>query len=174
MISLDRCMVKSRILSVGLLSLGLSVTGSDQSERPEYLRQTRGVNDPADLDKWRLHEYRGNLRPYPVAPPGTPNPEGGLSQFGGSGGTGRSQVPTFGVPFADFAVERAAIAAAAFSGCRGAQSDRRALPAGLREQPEYYDVARQATANWTGVEDSARVWHMGGLCGAIAGEDSRQ
>ena len=50
----------------------------------QFLKQSRGVGQPADMDEWRAHEERSGLKPYPAAPPGTPNPKGGLPQFGGS------------------------------------------------------------------------------------------
>lgn len=48
-----------------------------------FLGQARGVNHPKDLDQWRKQDQINGLKPYPKAPPGTPNPEGGLWQFGG-------------------------------------------------------------------------------------------
>jgi cytochrome c peroxidase len=67
----------------------------------DYLRQSRGVNDPNDLDEWRKHEERSGLKPYPPAAPGAPNPAGGLSQFGGSGRTSFSG-PDLPSTFAEF------------------------------------------------------------------------
>ncbi|HEY8142413.1 MAG TPA: hypothetical protein VIG06_07070 [Kofleriaceae bacterium] len=66
-----------------------------------FLRQSRGFKHPDDIDKWRAGEERGGLKPYPAAPPGKPNPPGGLWQFGGSGGSsyGSVELP---VPFAEW------------------------------------------------------------------------
>src|SRR5450432_3279446 len=69
-------------------------TGSDG-----FLRQSRGANDPTDIDEWRKGEVRGPLKPYPNAPPGSPNPGGGLAQYGG-GGSSSFAGPDLGMPFA--------------------------------------------------------------------------
>jgi hypothetical protein len=66
-----------------------------------YLRQSRGANDPNDLDSWRKHEDRGGLSAYPPARPGDPNPPGGLWQFGG-GSASSFAGPDLGMPFAAF------------------------------------------------------------------------
>lgn len=65
------------------------------------LRQSRGANDPADVDAWRAQEDRGGLEPYPPAPPGTPNPPGGTYRFGGSYRTSFGSVD-LGEPFVTF------------------------------------------------------------------------
>jgi cytochrome c peroxidase len=57
------------------------------ADEDTFLKQSRGVNHPKDIDEWRREEKRSGLRPYPNAPAGTPNPAGGLPQFGGSGST---------------------------------------------------------------------------------------
>jgi hypothetical protein len=64
-----------------------------------FLLQSRGYAHPADIDAWRKGEDRGGLKPYPAAPPGAPNPAGGLFQFGGSGASSFSG-PDLGMPFA--------------------------------------------------------------------------
>lgn len=68
-----------------------------------YLRQSRGGAHPPDIDRWRQGEERRGLKPYPKAPPGTPNPPGGLPQFGGAGETsfGSPDLPG-GIPFAEW------------------------------------------------------------------------
>ena len=66
-----------------------------------YLRQSRGVNDPNDLDEWRSHEDRGGLGAYTIVKPGTPNPPGELWRLGGSGATSFAS-PDLGQPFANF------------------------------------------------------------------------
>jgi hypothetical protein len=66
-----------------------------------FLEQSRGANHPADIDAWRRQEQLDGLKPYPPAPPGVPNPPGGLFQFGGSGATSFGS-PDLGVPFADW------------------------------------------------------------------------
>jgi hypothetical protein len=66
-----------------------------------FLHQSRGQNHPNDIDEWRKGEDRGGLKPYPPAPPGTPNPKGGLGQFGGSGTTSFGS-PDLGMPFAEW------------------------------------------------------------------------
>jgi hypothetical protein len=65
----------------------------------QVLLQSRGFGYPRDLDEWRRGERRGDLEPYPAAPPGTPNPAGGLSRFGGSGTSSFGSVE-LGMPFA--------------------------------------------------------------------------
>jgi len=65
------------------------------------LRQSPGYGAPRDIDEWRAGEERGGLKPYPAAPPGTPNPAGGLSQFGGGSPTSFGR-PELGMPFAEW------------------------------------------------------------------------
>jgi cytochrome c peroxidase len=65
------------------------------------LRQSPGYGAPRDIDEWREGEERGGLKPYPAAPPGTPNPAGGLSQFGGGSPTSFGR-PELGMPFAEW------------------------------------------------------------------------
>src|SRR5215472_7686682 len=76
----------------------------DQQQRQNkssYLRQSPGANTPTDIDEWRKGENRGGLAPFPAAPPGTPNPPGGLYHFGG-GSTTSFGGPDLGEPFAVF------------------------------------------------------------------------
>ena len=89
-----------RVMLALLLCVSLFLLASAPSEL-NYLRQSRGANDPNDLDEWRKHEDRGGLLAYPAAPPGTPNPPGGLAQFGGSGRTSFAS-PDLAVSFAEF------------------------------------------------------------------------
>lgn len=65
------------------------------------LLQSPGYNHPADIDRWRQGEQRGDLKPYPPAPPGAPNPADGLFQFGGGSATSFGG-PTLGMSFADW------------------------------------------------------------------------
>jgi hypothetical protein len=70
-------------------------------KKDSYLQQSPGANTPKDIDEWRKGENRGGLAPYPAAPPGTPNPAGGLYQFGGGSKTSFSG-PDLGMPFVVF------------------------------------------------------------------------
>jgi cytochrome c peroxidase len=65
------------------------------------LLQSPGHGTPPDIDLWRQQEQRNGLKPYPPAPPGMPNPAGGLLQFGGSGRTSFGSVD-LGMPFAEW------------------------------------------------------------------------
>ena len=65
------------------------------------LHQSPGYGNPSDIDVWRQQEERGGLPAYPSAPPGAPNPPGGLFQFGG-GGRSSFASPDLGMPFADW------------------------------------------------------------------------
>src|SRR6185369_818664 len=71
-------------------------------EEDLFLKQSRGVNGPRDIDEWRKKENRGGLKPYPNAPAGAPNPAGGLPQFGGSGSTSFAGPDLGGEPFSSF------------------------------------------------------------------------
>ncbi len=73
-------------------------------EQAGYLQQEPGKNSPDDLSKWRRGEDRAGLKPYPDAPPATPNPAGGLSQFGGRAGDSFS-TPRLSMPFAAWAAK---------------------------------------------------------------------
>ena len=89
-----------------IVMLGLSVTlagtarGTD-ANGDGFLQQSRGSGHPSDIDEWRKGEDRGGLKPYPAAPPGVPNPPGGLFQFGGSA-TSSFAGPDLGMPFAEW------------------------------------------------------------------------
>jgi cytochrome c peroxidase len=84
-----------------VLALGLGASSARAQEFDTFLKQSRGANHPRDIDEWRKGEKRGGLKPYPNAPAGTPNPEGGLPQFGGSGSTSFGG-PDLGMPFSVF------------------------------------------------------------------------
>jgi cytochrome c peroxidase len=90
----------SRVVFAVLLAIlgGESAAAADTKSRVPLL-QSPGYGQPGDLDEWRRGEQVGPLTPYPPAPPGTPNPTGGLFQFGGSDGTSFGQ-PTLSLPFA--------------------------------------------------------------------------
>ncbi|MBL8952609.1 MAG: cytochrome B6 [Myxococcaceae bacterium] len=64
----------------------------------DFLRQTPGANAPSDLDRWRADEKPEGVKPYPDAPPGTPNPPDGLYRYGGRGRSSYAP-PTLGEPF---------------------------------------------------------------------------
>ena len=91
-----------------VLVLGPWADGRERNANPArsdedlFFKQSHGVNDPHDLDEWRKKENRGGLKPYPNAPAATPNPSGGLPQFGGSGSTSFSGPDLGGEPFASF------------------------------------------------------------------------
>ena len=65
------------------------------------LHQSPGYANPPDLDVWRQQEQRDGLKPYPAAPPGVPNPPGGLFQFGGSGRSSFAS-PDLEIPFSEW------------------------------------------------------------------------
>jgi hypothetical protein len=90
-----------RRLTAALVLVTCLFLSASVPPKGEYLRQSRGVNDPNDIDEWRAHEARGNLKPYPAVLPGTANPPEGLWHFGGSGRSSFSG-PDLGVPFAEF------------------------------------------------------------------------
>ena len=90
-----------RIARCGLLVAGVWLVALSATAADDYLRQSPGAAQPADIDEWRKGEQRGDLKPYPPAPPGTPNPAGGLPQFGGSGATSFGS-PDLGMPFAEW------------------------------------------------------------------------
>ncbi len=96
-----------RVVRVAVLAAVLvcAASGSANPARDDedlFLKQSRGVNNPRDLDEWRKKESRGGLKPYPPAPAGTPNPSGGLPQFGGSGATSFAGPDLGGESFASF------------------------------------------------------------------------
>ena len=86
--------MRTRILFVALLA------GTALAE-PGYLQQSHGAGSPSDIDAWRKKENRNGLKPYPKAPAGTPNPPGGLWQFGG-GSESSFCGPDLGMPFAEW------------------------------------------------------------------------
>jgi cytochrome c peroxidase len=90
-----------RILTIVSALLCLPGAASGQQAEDGFLRQSPGYGHPRDIDEWRKGEERGGLKRYPAAPPGTPNPSGGLSQFGGSGTTSFGS-PDLGMPFAEW------------------------------------------------------------------------
>jgi hypothetical protein len=76
----------SVVLWLAFIGFGLQAHGNPaRIDEDTFLKQSRGVNHPRDIDEWRKKENRNGLKPYPAAPAGTPNPDGGLPQFGGSG-----------------------------------------------------------------------------------------
>lgn len=85
------------VLGFALVACG--VAGVAHATGDAFLKQSRGAGDPDDLDEWRKGAERGGLKPYPSAPPGTPNPPGGVAQFGGGGATSFAG-PDLGMPFA--------------------------------------------------------------------------
>ena len=96
--------VMAVVLSVvifGAFQLVPGLVQEQQQNKAGYLQQSPGVNTPKDIDEWRKGESRGGLAPFPAAPPGTPNPPGGLYHFGGSGTTSFGS-PDLGKPFAVF------------------------------------------------------------------------
>jgi len=90
-------MVRVAVLSVVVAR----IAGAADGDGDGFLLQSPGYGHPADIDVWRQQEQHDGLKPYPSAPPGAPNPGGGLFQFGGSA---RSSFggPDLGVPFADW------------------------------------------------------------------------
>jgi cytochrome c peroxidase len=88
-----------RRIGIGLMLLALT-SGANGAE-DLFLKQSPGANHPKDIDEWRAHEDRSGLKPYPKAPPGTPNPADGLRHYGGGGATSFGG-PDLGMPFATF------------------------------------------------------------------------
>ena len=84
-----------------LVPLAATAPGRAEAGSGRVLQQSPGYNHPPDIDEWRKGEDRGGLKPYPAAPPGTPNPPGGLEQFGGAGATSFGG-PDLGMPFAEW------------------------------------------------------------------------
>src|SRR5262245_46599594 len=106
-------MVRSvSIVTTLLVAVGIAAAHDEDN----YLQQSRGANHPSNIDEWRQAEKRGGPKPHPAAPAGTPNPSGGLPQFGGSGTTSFGG-PDLGMSFAEFKAkmekQRAAIDRAA-------------------------------------------------------------
>jgi len=87
-------------LFAAFVSASLIAQSDDKKKDTDTpLLQSPGVNNPADLDQFRRGEQRGGLPPYPAAPPGTPNPPGGIWRFGGGSASSFSRVE-LGIPFA--------------------------------------------------------------------------
>lgn len=91
-----------QLLPVALF-VGLTLPAAAQ-EQGGYLQQEPGKNSPEDLSEWRRGEDRSGLQPYPDAPPATPNPPGGVSQFGGRS-TDSFSTPRLAIPFAEWAAK---------------------------------------------------------------------
>lgn len=90
------------LMVIALVGLALPADANPGRYEDElFLRQSRGVNHPHDIDEWRKHEHRDGLKPYPPAPAGAPNPSDPLYRYGGSGSTSFSG-PDLGEPFATF------------------------------------------------------------------------
>ena len=92
---------RSLLVLVLLVHTAVVPARAEDTARDGFLRQSPGYGHPRDIDTWRKDEQRGGLKPYPAAPPGRPNPAGGLPQFGGSGATSFGG-PDLGVPFAEW------------------------------------------------------------------------
>src|SRR5579862_1580872 len=106
-----------RFVGCALASALLACVALAADPTPDaFLRQSRGAGHPEDIDAWRQGEQREGLKPYPPAPPGAPNPAGGLFQFGGGGRTSFAG-PDLGMPFTEWQAkmqaQRAAVDAAA-------------------------------------------------------------
>jgi hypothetical protein len=92
----------TRRFSIALLLAAACATGvASAAMTDRFLHRGEGAEAPRDLDVWRGGEGRGGLRPYPSAPPGTPNPAEGLEQFGGGGHSSFGSIE-LGMPFAQF------------------------------------------------------------------------
>jgi hypothetical protein len=93
------------MMKFGIVIWGLAVLLAGAAHAKEasdgYLQQSPGYGNPANIDAWRKGENRGDLKPYPAAPPGVPNPPGGVFQFGGSA-TSSFSGPDLGMPFAEW------------------------------------------------------------------------
>jgi cytochrome c peroxidase len=91
---------------VALLVVASGAAGADGPTPDTFLLQSRGRNHPHDIDEWRQGEQRGDLKPYPPAAPGVPNPAGGLFQFGG-GSSSSFGGPDLGMPFGEWMAKMA-------------------------------------------------------------------
>jgi len=118
-------MTPNRFLAPAIALL-LVTAGSVRGAPDEYLLQSRGKNHPADIDEWRKGEQRGGLKPYPPAPPGTPNPPDALFHYGGSGATSFGG-PDLGMPFAQWMAKMRAQRPAVDQAARAALESRFAL-----------------------------------------------
>jgi cytochrome c peroxidase len=74
-------------LELAILATTAGVISAKTQSDDGFLMQSRGYNHPDDLDRWKTGDQLGGLKPYPSDAPGTPNPAGGLAQFGGRGKT---------------------------------------------------------------------------------------
>jgi cytochrome c peroxidase len=90
-----------RTLSLALLAIAIGGVARADPAGELFLKQSKGKNAPVDLDEWRKHEERAGLRPYPAVPVGTPNPPGGVCQYGGSAASSFCSVD-LNEPFASF------------------------------------------------------------------------
>ncbi len=91
-----------RAWQAGVVITLMASVGARAADPPQgFLLQSPGNNQPHDIDEWRKDEQRGSLKPYPAAPPGTTNPAGGLSQFGGSASSSFGS-PDLGMPFVEW------------------------------------------------------------------------
>jgi cytochrome c peroxidase len=95
----SRCFPLSLICVVFLIAHAPGGRAADQDDN--FLKQSPGANNPKDINEWRKGERLDGLKPYPVVTPGTPNPPGGMMQFGGSVDSSFSG-PDLNVPFAIF------------------------------------------------------------------------
>src|SRR5262249_11494059 len=91
----------NRRLVLAALLVACAASRADAVVPEGFLRQSKGVNNPNDIDEWRKGEDRGGLKPYPAGPPGAKNPGGGLTQFGG-GSPSSYGSPDLGMPFAEW------------------------------------------------------------------------
>ena len=64
------------------LALATSAVSAARAGEQAPLLQSPGYANPDDIDRWREGERRGDLEPYPAAPPGTPNPPQPLYEDG--------------------------------------------------------------------------------------------
>ena len=84
------------------LALCVALVCAPAQAAEPYLQQSPGVNNPADVPAWRQRALTAkDLLPYPKAAAGTPNPRGGMAQFGGAGASSYSG-PDLAMPFADW------------------------------------------------------------------------
>jgi hypothetical protein len=93
--------VSRKLPTVLLLATACATGVASAAIDDRFLHQSHGANDPRDLVEWRKGVERGGLKACPPAPPGTPNPAGGVAQFGGGGATSFGS-PDLGIPFAQF------------------------------------------------------------------------
>ncbi len=89
------------VIAIASVMLLTATAHAGDSGAASVLQQSPGYGHPADIDEWRKGEQREGLEPYPPAPPGKPNPSGGLFQFGGSSASSFGG-PDLGIPFAEW------------------------------------------------------------------------